>query len=131
MPKRSMFIMILHPIHIDITSSRSYILRNQGARRKQVLWRLLLILICIYIKVSSNLQRASNLQSCSSRVWRAERCHYNSVKLMNVLLLDFGPFALFGGKIRGFRLLSGWLLLSRRYFDAGNLESGSEQSINQ
>lgn len=48
---------------------------------------------------------------------------------MNVLLLTFGPFVLFGGKINGF--ISGWLLLGRRYFGTGNLESGSEQSINQ
>lgn len=50
---------------------------------------------------------------------------------MNVLLLVFGPFVLFGGKINGFKLFSGWLLLSLRYFGTANLESGSEQPVNQ
>jgi len=57
--------------------------------------------------------------------------HYNSAKLMKVLLLVFGPFVLFGGKISGFKLFSGWLLLSLRYFGTANLESGSEQPVNQ
>jgi len=50
---------------------------------------------------------------------------------MNVLLLVFGPFVLFGGKINGLKLFSGWLLLSLRNFGIVNLESSSEQPISQ
>lgn len=47
------------------------------------------------------------------------------------VLLVFEPFVLFGGKISGFKLFSGWLLLSLRYFGTANLESGFEQPVNQ